>query len=143
MVKRKTKVLTDWKNLPSNFKVEDFEGFVYLIVNTLTGMQYIGRKYFWSVTKKKVPGKSRRKVTKSESDWRYYESSCLALKEDIKKLGKENFEFYILSLHKTRGETNYTEIKEQFQRDVLYAKKKGKYLYYNTNILSRYFRPSE
>ena len=140
---RKKKVLTDWKGLPKDFSPEDFEGFVYLIVNTLTDQKYIGKKYFWSVTKKKVKGQKRRKIEKKESDWRFYKSSCDELKQDIDKLGLKYFEFYILTLHKTRAETNYQEVKEQFIRDVLYSKINKEYEYYNSNILNRYFRKKE
>lgn len=137
----KKKVLTKWLGLPRNFKIEEYEGFVYQIVNTLTDTKYIGRKYFWSITKRKVKGKKNRKITKKESDWKYYESSCLELKEDIKKYGKKNFKFRILSLHKTRGQTNYEEVKQQFIKDVLYSKlENGEYEYYNMNILNRYYR---
>ena len=138
---KKIKVLTNWTGLPDNFKIEEYEGFVYLIVNTLTDKKYIGRKYFWSITKKKVAGQKRRKVSKKESDWKYYKSSSKDLKKDIKEFGVENFTFKILSLQKTRGMTNYTETKEQFTRDVLYSLlPDGEYEYYNSNILSRYYR---
>ena len=46
--------------------IDDLYGFVYCITNTLTGRQYIGRKYFWQ--HRKPRGKSRR--VKSESDWK-------------------------------------------------------------------------
>ena len=52
--------------------------------------------------------KERRKV-KSESDWRKYYGSCPELKEDIERLGRQNFSRTILSLHKTPGKTNFEE----------------------------------
>ena len=62
--------------------------------------------------------KERRKV-KQESDWRKYYGSCPELKEDIKKFGKENFKREILSLHDTKGKTNFEETKQLFLNEVL------------------------
>jgi hypothetical protein len=132
--------LTNWKGLPSNFKVEDYEGFVYLIVNTLTNQKYIGKKFFWSIRKIKVKGRKNRRIVRKESDWQTYKSSCAELISDIDKLGIKNFKFNILSLHTSRRDTNYAEIKEQFERDVLNAKLDNEYEYYNSNILCRFYR---
>lgn len=136
----KKKVKTPWENIPEDFDPEVYEGFVYLIVNTLTGKKYIGRKYLWKKIRKKVKGSKRRKVVRSPSDWMFYKSSSDDLKEDIKNLGLKKFKFIILSFHKTRAETNYTEVKEQFTRDVLYSKLGDDYEYYNYCILARYYR---
>ena len=67
--------------------VGDYFGFVYLITNLTNQRQYIGRKYFWSF---RTPKGKKRKV-KQESDWKKYYGSCPELKEDIEKIGKENF----------------------------------------------------
>lgn len=134
------KVETPWENIPADLQLEDCAGFVYLIVNTLSQKKYIGRKYLWKITKKKVKGSKRKIKVKSESDWRYYKSSSKELQEDIKNLGIHNFRFIILSFHKTRAEVNYTEVKEQFSRDVLYSKLGDDYEFYNYCILSRYYR---
>lgn len=135
------KVLTDWMNLPTDFCPTEYAGFVYLVVNTLTKQQYVGKKFFWSKTKVKVKGSTRRKLKTKESDWRYYKSSSDELKADIASFGLDVFEFSILSLHKTRAETNYTEVKEQFVRDVLNATlPNGEYEYLNKCILNRYYR---
>lgn len=92
-----------------------FAGFVYLITNTVTGQMYVGRKYFDSVRKQR--GKRRRKRT--ESDWMSYYSSSERLKADVEKYGAAAFKREILSLHVTRGMTNWSEIVEQFDRRVL------------------------
>lgn len=94
---------------------DKFAGFVYLITNKLDGRRYIGRKYFWSIRKQK--GKKRRQ--RSESDWREYYGSSQELLADIEKLGEENFERRILSLHTTRGDVNYEEVRQQFLLGVL------------------------
>ena len=117
--------------------IQDYFGFVYNIYCNTTGRNYIGRKYFWSFRKER--GKSRR--TKMESDWKKYYGSCPELKGDIEKYGRENFERTILSLHKTKGKTNFEETKQLFVNNVLTESlDSGGPAYYNSNILNRYFR---
>ena len=117
--------------------IDDNFGFVYLITNLQNGRQYIGRKYFWSF--RKPPGKKRR--VKKESDWKKYYGSCPELKEDIEQLGRQNFSRTILSLHKTPGKTNFEETRQLFLNGVLTESlDTGGPAYYNSNILSRYFR---
>ena len=117
--------------------VGDYFGFVYLITNLTNQRQYIGRKYFWSF---RTPKGKKRKV-KQESDWKKYYGSCPELKEDIEKIGKENFRRNILSLHKTKGKTNYEETRQLFTNNVLTESLDGTVpKYYNSNILSRYYR---
>lgn len=137
-----SKVSTNWLNLPPDFSPEDWAGFVYLIVDTVTSRKYIGKKFFWSLRKMKVKGQKRRKLVKKESDWKHYKSSSEELKAAIKEHGVDRFEFIILSLHKTRAEVNYSEVKEQFSRDVLYSKINDEYEYFNHCILNRYWRKS-
>ena len=117
--------------------VGEYFGFVYLITNLTNQRQYIGRKYFWSF---RTPKGKKRKV-KQESDWKKYYGSCPELKEDIEKIGKENFRRNILSLHKTKGKTNYEETRQLFANKVLTESLDGTIpKYYNSNILSRYYR---
>ena len=112
--------------------VGKFAGFVYLITNQITGEKYIGRKYFSSIRKKK---KSDKRRTRSESDWKEYYGSSEDLKKQIEVHGKNNFRREILSLHLTKGDVNYAEVREQFMRDVL--EKDG---YINDNINGKWFR---
>ena len=117
--------------------IGDNYGFVYNISNITNNRQYIGRKYFW---KFRTPKGKKRKV-KSESDWRNYYGSCPELKEDIERLGRQNFSRTILSLHKTPGKTNFEETRQLFIHGVLTESlDSGGPAYYNSNILSRYFR---
>ena len=117
--------------------IQDYFGFVYHIHCTATGRDYIGRKYFWSFRTPK--GKSRK--VKSESDWKKYYGSCPELKEDVEKYGRENFTRTILSLHKTKGKTNFEETRQLFAHNVLTESLDiGLPRYYNSNILNRYFR---
>jgi hypothetical protein len=115
----------------------DYFGFVYLIDCDTTGRKYIGRKYFWSFRTPK--GKSRK--VKSESDWKNYYGSCPELKGDVEKYGRESFGRTILSLHKTKGKTNFEETRQLFTNGVLTeALDSGTPAFYNSNILNRYFR---
>ena len=117
--------------------IGEYYGFVYRIVNNQTGKQYIGRKYFWQF---RTPKGKKRKV-KSESDWKKYYGSCPELKEEIGKVGRENFSRTILSLHYTKGKTNFEETRQLFAHGVLTEQlDDGTPKYYNSNILSRYFR---
>jgi hypothetical protein len=117
--------------------IEDHFGFVYHIHSKITGRSYIGRKYLWSF--RTPPGKKRK--VKQESDWKKYYGSCPELKEDVKKYGKECFERKIISLHKTKGKCNFEETRQLFLNNVLTeALDTGVPAYYNSNILSRYFR---
>lgn len=130
-----------WK---TNFTEEDIlasEGFIYQITNLTNGTRYIGKKFIWSKRKIKQKGTTRRKHVKSESNWRTYTSSSKILNHDINLLGKNCFIFEILSLHKTRAETNYEEVKLQIINDVLKAKNEdGEYTFYNMNIMCKFFR---
>jgi hypothetical protein len=117
--------------------IGDNFGFVYLITNKTNNRQYIGRKYFWQF---RTPKGKKRKV-KAESNWKEYYGSCPELKEDIDKLGRENFSRIILSLHKTKGKTNFEETKQLFVNGVLTESlDNGDPAFYNSNILNRYFR---
>ena len=117
--------------------IGDFFGYVYLITNKSTGKKYIGRKYF---VQKRKPKGGKRRVT-SESDWKRYYGSCPELKDDVKLYGKSSFSREILSLHTTKGRTNYEETRQLFLHDVLTKTlTDGTPAYYNSNILGRYYR---
>ena len=127
-----------YNNKPfSSADIGEYFGFVYLITNKSNGRRYIGRKYFFSF---RTPKGKKRKV-KSESDWKNYYGSCPELKEDIIKFGRENFSRTILSLHKTKGKTNYEGTRQLFINNVLTeGLDDGTPAWYNSNILNRYFR---
>ena len=122
--------------------IGDHFGYVYRITNNTSGRKYIGRKYFWSRRKPRPDGtnKKRRRVT-SESDWKKYYGSSPELKADIERLGKFNFNREILSLHTTGGRVNFEETRQLFLHNVLTeCMQDGTPLYYNSNVLGRYFR---
>ena len=110
--------------------VNNYHGFVYCITCP-DGRKYIGRKTFWFM--RKTRGAKRR--SRIESDWRDYYGSSDVVKDLINQSETSNFQREILSLHKTKGEMNYTEVKEQFQRNVLESSE-----YLNDNINGRYFK---
>lgn len=110
--------------------VDKYYGMVYCITCPDSRM-YIGRKTFWFMRKKH--GAKRR--SKLESDWKKYYGSSEVVKALVKELGENGFKREILSLHKTKGEMNYTEVKEQFQRNVLESIE-----YINDNINGKYFK---
>ena len=73
-------------------------------------------------TKKKVK-------CRKESDWKNYWSSCDELKEDVKKLVKENFKREILSFTYSLSTHTYLENKYLYVNEVLESE-----TYYNANI---------
>ena len=104
--------------------IDDHFGFVYCITNLLNGKRYIGRKYFHQLRKPRGGGRRVR----SESDWK-------------KKFGNPFFKRDILSLHKTKGLTNFEETRQLFLNNVLTeAMSDGTPAFYNSNILGRYMR---
>jgi hypothetical protein len=99
-------------------------GFLYVIVNKLDYRRYIGCKQFCF----------QRKSQRVESDWRTYTSSSKNLKADIKKLGKENFHFEILSLHSSKSSLAYYETKLIFETDAIISPD-----YYNAFVRCKIF----
>ena len=52
---------------------EDYQGFVYEILEHDTGKRYIGKKFFWKPKILPVTKTRKRRVrTRAESDWRDY-----------------------------------------------------------------------
>jgi len=102
-------------------EVQDIEpkyvAFVYEIENLTNGKKYIGKKRLQFLKTKQVKGK--KKKIKIESDWRDYYGSSDTLKEDIEKLGKENFRRKILYLCSSLSEASYLELREQIDKRVL------------------------
>lgn len=107
--------------------IEDFYGFIYLLTNTVNGRKYVGKKLFYASKTKMV--KKKKKRYKAESDWKKYYGSSEEVKAEIERLGAENFKREILHLCKSKGECNYWEAHEQFERKVLLSEE-----YYNSWI---------
>ena len=125
-----------WKN-PSRIKLDPDNsfGFVYLIVNLLTGRRYIGKKQYHQY---------RKGIKARPSDWRTYTSSSRPLNEDIKRQGKTNFHFEILAEFNTRGGLVYGETHLQHVCNVLTEKDgEDERLFYNQFIDKIRFIPVE
>ena len=129
---------------PGDFDEDEWFGFVYRIVNKVNGRHYIGKKQFKSYIRKKVKGRKNRKRVTKDSKWREYTGSSKYLNEDIEKHGMESFEFYIESLHKTRGSLYYAEVERQVTENVLRETlDNGERKYYNGHIGAIKFLPPE
>jgi len=99
---------------------EDIEGFVYVITDKRNDKKYVGKKKFWSVTRKPpLKGKTRKRVVRKESDWTKYYGSSELVNQLLVEHGEDNFHREIIHLCKTKGEMSYLEAKEQFDRNVL------------------------
>ena len=116
--------------------INDYFGFCYILTDLENDKQYIGRKYFYSVRKKK----GIRKRVRSESDWKSYYSSSKKIQLLVQESGPNRFKREILSLYIKKGQVNYNETKLLFNHNVLEAvNHRGEKLYYNDNIMNRYF----
>jgi hypothetical protein len=82
------------------------------------GTKYVGKKNFYSTSRKRQPGKSRRTVTVRESNWKSYLSSSETVKSKL-KAGEKLVRREVLHLCKTLGQATYMELHEQVQRNVL------------------------
>ena len=118
--------------------INDNFGFVYRITNLLNGKEYIGRKYFWQLRKPRGGGRR----VKSESNWKKYYGSSDLLNAERSEAGSNTFfRREILSVHKTKGRTNFEETRQLFLNNVLSESlDDGTPKYYNSNILGRYYR---
>lgn len=103
-----------------------YYGFVYKITNLTNGRSYIGKKFFHF--RRKPRGKTRRQTT--ESDWQDYFGSNDELLGDVARLGVQHFRREILHLCRSKGETNFREVEEQFLQRVLMDESK----WYNSSI---------
>jgi hypothetical protein len=111
-----------WK-LPENIKEipTNAIGFVYIITNKITNKKYVGKKLL-NFKKKRKPLKgrvnSRRYMV--ESDWKVYTGSSPNLNENIQKVGKDNFDFQIISFHPSKLLLAYCETKEIVDRNAIF-----------------------
>jgi len=132
-----------WKFF-TEFDVSLFYGFIYRISSKTTNQEYIGKKQFFSRTRKKVKGRKNRKVIIKPSNWEKYTGSSKYLNEDIKKFGIESFTFQIESLHITKASLYYAEVEKQVKENVLREKlDNGLNKYYNRQISATKFIPPD
>jgi hypothetical protein len=121
--------------LPITERPDGAYGFLYAIFGP-TGRQYIGRKTLISESRKLKPGAKRKTVTRKESDWKKYTSSCTELNDDIKLYGIDNFVFIIYDWVYGKGMLTYREVQDQWYFEVLSREETpdGERLWYNGNI---------
>lgn len=122
------------------FRASEWFGFVYCITRKSDGKFYIGKKQLI------VRGKKRSKGYGKEHAWRTYTGSSENLKKDIKKLGKDAFDFEIVDLYKTKGGLYYAEAYLQMLSDSLPKKfddDSDEFASYNATIGAVRFVPKE
>jgi hypothetical protein len=105
---------------PSEGDLKEWVGFVYVITDKSNNKMYVGKKTFWS--KRTLPplkGKTRKRRSVVESDWKSYYGSSDLVKQLLLEAGEQNFHREILYFCKSKGEMGYLEAKEQFDRNVL------------------------
>jgi len=128
--------------LHNKVNIQNFEGFVYKIVDVELDKIYIGKKVFWFRRKKRLGKRelaamqdrrrSKTKLIVSESDWITYTGSNKELNERIKDGAQITKE--ILRLCETKALMTYYETKFQFSEEVLEIDS------YCDNINGKYYR---
>tara|TARA_R110000868_G_scaffold325347_1_gene586141 strand:- start:163 stop:579 length:417 start_codon:yes stop_codon:yes gene_type:complete len=116
--------------------LKEWVGFVYIITDKSNDKMYVGKKIFWS--KKTLPplkGKTRKRRSIVESDWKSYYGSSDLVKQLLIEHGEQNFHREILFFCRSKGEMGFLEAKEQFARNVLLDDR-----YYNGIINCRVHR---
>lgn len=93
--------------------------FVYEITNNSTGRKYIGKKLLKFTKRKRVKRSLRRKVTKTDSDWKSYYGSNKELIDERDRLGADIFTRRILRFCETKGEASYFESKLILENDAI------------------------
>jgi hypothetical protein len=127
-----------------DFDITEWFGFIYRITEISTGKQYLGKRQFHQHLRKTVKGKKNKKKVIKESDWKNYTGSSVRLNTSIELLGKENYKFEIMSLHKTRASLVYAEVKLQISEDVLRTRlPDGTRKFYNGLVSGIKFVPPE
>lgn len=121
--------------------LEGHEGFIYIVYNDTKNMFYIGRKSFYSYSKKKLtpaekllPENKRKtvKIVKTNTTWLNYTGSCSELNQHIKEgdiIRKEILRFCRQRKQMTAWETKYI-LCDCFGTDNCY----------NGNVLGKIFK---
>jgi hypothetical protein len=84
--------------------LKEWVGFVYVITDKSNNKKYVGKKTFWS--KRTLPplkGKTRKRRSVVESDWKSYYGSSDLVKQLLLEVGEQNFRREILYFCKSKG----------------------------------------
>lgn len=122
--------LTDWSERMTPWQNELGElvecvpdgalGFVYRVTHTETGRYYIGKCQAMTHAKlKPLKGKTRARRKWRETAWKKYTTSSRELNELIEADGIHEFEWRVLSWHKSKSGLGYEELRHQMAADVL------------------------
>lgn len=122
--------------MPPNLEIipEGSLGFIYLITNKTNDKKYVGKKLLVNKKKRKpLKGRKNSRRYLEESDWREYTGSSPKLNSDIELLGKENFQFDILTFHHSKLLLSYHETKQIIDRNAIFSDE-----YYNEVLNCRF-----
>jgi len=120
----------------SDFPNDTF-GFIYRIIHIPTQKQYIGKKQLISNrTLPPLKGTKRKRKIQKESDWKTYYGSHSTIKQMIKDGKADEFIREIIEFATSKKQLTYLETRYLFQYRVLEFPD----IYYNDNILNRFFR---
>lgn len=100
--------------------IDVYVGFVYLLTDTQTNRLYVGKKIFYNKrVKPPLKGKTKRRITTVESDWKDYYGSSPTIQTLLKTSDLNRFKRQILHLCLSKSEMGYLETKELFDRGAL------------------------
>jgi hypothetical protein len=137
-IAKKEHIKTDlghWKYTGENVNIADYFGFVYLVINTTKNKFYIGKKQFWSY-KKNTHTKT------GKSLWRAYGTSSTHVQKDAKQ--RDNLEYIILGVFKTRAWCNYSEAWLQMVLcSITDRDNQGERRWYNNQVSAIRFIPKQ
>jgi hypothetical protein len=131
-----------------DFKISEYEGYVYMTTFLNLNRSYIGKKNFFhknniKLTKKELLSlpvargkKPTKKLVIKESDWKNYYGSSTEVKELLKTQPKDSIIRTVLCLCKSKKELTYYECKYLFEYGVLEDSTR----WINDNILGKFYR---
>lgn len=132
---------------------EDAIGFVYEVEHIPSGKKYIGKKILHTTRKKvlgkreyaalkeerkeqRIPGVTpKKKIVKSESDWKSYYGSSKEVKDLVKSSKPDEWHRTVLKICTAKKQMSYWETKYQFIHNVLETDN-----YLNSNIAGKWYR---
>ena len=91
----------------------DYCGFLYLVVDKVSGQGYLGRKLY------RKGGKKTSRTFGHQAGWRNYKTSCKSILKNIKENGKGSFEFYCLAEYENKLDLHYAEVKAIMENDAI------------------------